>query len=97
MNIYLIKRRDECDYDEYDSAVVVAETEQDARNTHPAGTGAKWGRIEVMGGMELKWVEPSHGWMCHDWVPPETVLVELLGKAVCEYTPRVVCASFNAG
>lgn len=37
MNIYLIERKGTIDYDEYDSAVVCAESEKDARNTHPSG------------------------------------------------------------
>ena len=31
MNIYLLKRTDEVDYDEYDSAVIVAESPEEAQ------------------------------------------------------------------
>ena len=37
MNLYLIKRPDLADYDQYDSAVVAAPDEATARNTHPDG------------------------------------------------------------
>jgi len=37
MNLYLIKRTDSCDYDQYDSAVVASESEEDAKTIHPSG------------------------------------------------------------
>lgn len=37
MNLYLIKRPDRADYDEYDSAVVCAATPEEAMHTHPGG------------------------------------------------------------
>lgn len=36
MNIYLVERTDSVGYDEYDSFVVVAETEEEALNTTPS-------------------------------------------------------------
>lgn len=39
MNIYLVTRKDECDYDEYDEFVVIAVSEEDARLTHPDPMG----------------------------------------------------------
>ena len=35
MKLWLIYRTDDIDYDEYDSAVVIAETEEEARNLFP--------------------------------------------------------------
>jgi hypothetical protein len=35
MKLYLIYRTDEYGYDEYDEAVVCAESEEEARNIHP--------------------------------------------------------------
>ncbi len=35
MNLYLISQNVECGYDTYDSVVVAAESEDDARNIHP--------------------------------------------------------------
>ena len=37
MNIYLIEQNKNTDYDTYDSAIVTAETEEQARLTHPEG------------------------------------------------------------
>lgn len=37
MFIYLVERTDHCDYDQYDSFVVAAETAKVARHAHPSG------------------------------------------------------------
>jgi hypothetical protein len=37
MNLYLISRKEDWDYNNYDSAVVAAATEEDARKIHPSG------------------------------------------------------------
>ena len=37
MNLYLISQRKNNGYDTYDSAVVAAESEDDARSIHPGG------------------------------------------------------------
>lgn len=37
MNIYLIEQDENTNYDTYDSAIVTAETEDQARLTHPTG------------------------------------------------------------
>ena len=42
MNLYLISQTENEDYDTYDSAVVCAETETQARRIHPR-YGEKWG------------------------------------------------------
>jgi len=47
MKLWKISRKDRIGYDEYDSAVVAAETEEQARNIHPChsrydGTGVDW-------------------------------------------------------
>ena len=36
MFIYLVERTDHCDYDEYKSFLIVAESEEIARNAHPS-------------------------------------------------------------
>ena len=39
MNLYLISRPDEADWDEYDSAVVVADSQHAAKQIHPGFGG----------------------------------------------------------
>ena len=43
MKLWLINRTDHVDYDEWDAAVVAAETEQQASDTHPNGVPTHWG------------------------------------------------------
>ena len=52
MNIYKIERTDEGDYDEYEGAVVVAESSQDARKIHPDPDGKPDGSTAA-------WVTPD--------------------------------------
>lgn len=42
-NIYRISQTENYDYDTYDSAVVICDTEEEARNMHPNGQDMKWG------------------------------------------------------
>jgi hypothetical protein len=46
MNIYLVSRTDEVDWDEYDSVVVVAETPKEARKIAPVDDGT-WKNLSV--------------------------------------------------
>ena len=81
MKIYLIERNGNTGYDEYDSAVVFAESEDKARMTHPM-SGPDWnGNISAY----------------DSWVKPEDVTVTILGVAISHELPSVICASFNAG
>jgi len=84
MNLYLITRTDCVDYDEYDSAVVCAESEAHARDIHPDGGCRISERMEPA---------PKYG----TWIAPELVKVELIGTAEPLLPAGVICASFNAG
>lgn len=90
MNLYLIYQDKNTSFDSYDSAVVAAETEEDARLIHP--------RMNEEGVFPWSsrddWpLTESHG----DWTTPNHVGVCLIGVAK-EGTQRgVICASFNAG
>ena len=82
MNIYLISQDQNIGYDTHDSAVVVAESEEEARSIHP-------------GGYALDDQEQWDG-IWSTWTNKEHVKVELIGKAINRNT-GVVLASFNAG
>lgn len=87
MKIQRISQEKNDTWDTYDSAVVFAETEQDARMTHPNGY-QKTGDLD-WGGNEM-----SYG----SWCDAEDVKVEYLGttdRVVPNKT--VICSSFNAG
>lgn len=42
MNLYLIKQNVNRDWDTYDSAVVVADSPEEARLMHPSGDDSNW-------------------------------------------------------
>lgn len=81
MNLYLISQTENNGYDTYDSAVVAAETPEDAARIHPDGSGS------------LSWGQSFGTWAKR----PENVKVELIGTATEGTRAGVICASFNAG
>lgn len=87
MNLYKISQDVNNDYDTYDSAVVVAATEDDARQTHPGQVSGLWSKTEA-------WEDRSGVW-CKT---PEQVKVELIGTALDTLEAgTIIVASFNAG
>ncbi len=83
MKLWLISQTKNLGYDKYDSAVVAAETEDDARATYPdeyQGDG---------------WPATVGEWSC--WALPEFVKAAYLGEAKPDTKAGVICASFNAG
>ena len=82
MNLYLITRPEQWDYDQYDSAVVCALSEADARMIHPGGRD-DWNGIRER---------------YDSWVNADSVIVTLIGVAdpACGQG-SIICASFNAG
>ncbi len=85
MNLYLIDQNFNTNYDTYDSAVVIAENEDQARLIHPSYY------VESLD----QWWEYGYG----SWAKsPDQVTVTYLG--VYEGEPvksPIICASFNAG
>ena len=82
MNLYLISQSKNKDWDTFDSAVVCAETEEEARMTHPSPYDAPWDGI-------------AEGWS--NWCNAEDVKVELIGEALSSMPKGIVLGSFNAG
>lgn len=83
MNLYLLSQTKVRGYDTFDSAVVAAESEEQAREIHPKGE--MWS--------PYTW----DGWDTYSWPNPKDVVVEFIGTAK-EGTPvGVICRSFNAG
>ena len=73
------------EYDSYDSFIVIAETEQEARNTHPSGDNkdwklAKWDWTEKRESLKVTFLGPYKG-----------------SIAITDFENKVICASFNAG
>jgi len=96
-NIYLVKRTDPGGYDEWDSFVVIATDETEARYTYP-DPYHRWdhlhlGWVMVFQDGSTKPCSKYHGWVDD----PEQLEVTKIG--VADYTPEnpVILASFNAG
>lgn len=102
MKLWLIEQ-DECTgYDTYDSAVVAAETEDQARKTHPASKVFE-------DGMDYRWSDEAKMWVGHrkdgstydagrgEWSTPAYVSARLIGEAIGVPRAGAICSSFNAG
>ena len=85
MNLYLISQTENNWYDTYDSAVVCAETAEQARMIHPDGKGEWDGMAEQRNQWKVTWCDAKH------------VKVQLIGKAAPVLLHTIICASFNAG
>lgn len=92
MNLYRISQESNTGYDTYDSAVVVAETEEQARHIHPDSDcifkEGMWRYAES--GRESSYAVSV-------WSNPSQVQVQLIGYAAAGIDGPVICASFNAG
>lgn len=103
MKLYRISQTVNSGYDTYDSAVVAAESEEDARHMQPSGAVPADYDGEVFpidkaddDAFLATWCEEHFCSRVFDgWAQPKHVKVEYLGET---QRPRgVVCASFNAG
>ena len=81
MKLYLIWQEVNNDYDTYDSAVVAALDEEDARSINPQSINFD----------DLKFKDYT------TWTERENVKVEYIGEAADNIERSVICASFNAG
>jgi len=106
MNLYLISQTINNGYDTYDSAVVCAESEDEARKIHPSNfvthhRDGKWYGTHALCVDEAengKEYETENGYC--SWIPFDAIHkldVELLGKADSSVEAGLIMASFNAG
>ena len=89
-------------YDTFDSAVVIAESEEAARMIHPLSFRNPWYPNDSDPVGEHKWdgTKWIYEWNGNEencmWASPEKVLVKRIGTANID-VPMIVCVSFNAG
>ena len=89
MKIFKVERTDHIDYDEYDSVIVVAADEQQARETHPR-CGNEWDSEDEC------WTDGASGWT----YDISSLEVEFLGNYLSQVgpdRPGPIMGSFNAG
>ena len=83
MKIYLLSQDDNTGYDTYDSCVVCAVDEADAKSINPDGSIKPFTKAQSY---FKTWANS-----------PESVHCEEIGIANDSYAKGVICASFNAG
>ena len=96
MKLFLIKQDKNTGYDTYDSAVVYAFNEEQARQMHPRA-GKSW--EESKGDYLETYGDIGIAALMFDaaWVKPEDVKVIYLGLAThTKIKPGVICSSYNA-
>ena len=92
MKLLVISQEVNDDYDTFSDAVVAAESEDEARNTHPQGY--------VWRDDEWQFQFASGDWAkagMNTWAHRDLVKVELIGEAIESVKVGVICASFHAG
>ena len=93
MKLWLISQSINNDYDTYDSAVVAAETEEQARVTYPGDRDYKWSgsrwQYHTNDGQVINM-------SAYSWVEPGAVDVQFLADGY-DGPAGVILGSFNAG
>ena len=100
LNLYLISQTVNNDYDTFDSAVVAARDEEDARSIHPVSSWLGMGYLPTVTptAREAKEEKETKGYNNDDtWTTRENVEVRFLGIGSTDVKRGVVCASYNAG
>ena len=97
MKLWLISQSRNNGWDTYDSAVVAAETEAEARHIHPQ-SDVFWKKEPLKPGWFINGLYgATYGYDDTSWVLPVDVTVEYLGTTERELPSPVVCSSFNRG
>ena len=98
MKLWLISQSENSNYDTFDSAVVAAETEEEARHTYPSF--GEWDRgTKRWNGSKWLWHLQDGRVLYHsssDWTSPDRVNVQFLADGY-QGDAGTICASFNAG
>jgi hypothetical protein len=86
LKLYLLCQDENDGYDTYDSCVVAAESEEEARKIHPSpGYSKNWWELEL-GKLYATWATKL-----------ENITVRCIGDADNKIEKGVIIASFNAG
>ena len=106
MNIYLLNQTEKTGYDTYDSCVVIANNEEEAKLIHPNGYDKYREELKVwlsdydyemyLYGNNIEFLDSYSNW-CKS---TEAVTVTYVGEFksnIEDYPSRIICASFNAG
>jgi len=83
MKLWLITKTDDVDWDDFDSAVVAANTKIEAKNIHPEGHNNPFDENK------------PNDW-ASGWTTPDKVKAEYLGNAKKGTKKGVICSRLNA-
>ena len=100
LNLYLISQNVNNDYDTFDSAVVAARDEEDARSIHPIRTKRDGCYLPAVTptAKEAEEEEEENGPSDDKtWTTRENVEVRFLGIGSPDVKRGAICASYNAG
>ena len=100
LNLYLISQTVNNYYDTFDSAVVAARDEEDAKSIHPVFTSWLDGHVPTVTqtAKEAEEEKEKQGYNNDDtWTTRENVDVKLIGICSPNIKRGVICASYNAG
>ena len=100
MKLYRIWQTVNEDYDTFDSAVVAAYDEEDARSIHPVFTMWEDSYIPTVTqtAREAEEEKEENGYNEDDtWTTRENVKVKFIGIGSPDVKRGVICASYNAG
>jgi hypothetical protein len=92
MKLWVIRAKQHLGYDTYDSAVIAAETKQEARFTAPDGDtwdGTQW--VTIVNGQTY-----GRSFLYSAWCHPDQVSAEYLGETDRDIRGPIV-SSYNAG
>lgn len=87
MNLYLLEQIVNTGYDTYDSTIVAANTEEEAKEIHPSVY-----KKDIICSDDLS----IYNW-AYDWCKPKDVLVTYIGTAKPGTNKGVILSSYNAG
>ena len=100
LNLYLISQTVNNGYDTFDSAVVAARDEEDARSIHPVSSWLDMFYLPTVTqtAKEAEEERKKHGYNNDEtWATRENVKVRLIGVGLPDVKRGVICASYNAG
>ena len=93
MKLWLLRQEQREGYDTYDSAIVAAETEDQARRIHPSDSYEYSEAKKCFGYKDSSWNFNDDSWA----KDIELITVSEIGEANPDLPAGVVLASFNAG
>ena len=95
MNIYLVERRDNVDWDEYYGFVIASESPEEARKTHPDTPRYTWSQTEWLTPKGLPDRDGRYSWIGVGDI--DALEVTQIGVAIDGTKSGIILTDFKAG